>query len=154
LNIGLIKGGTSINTIADLAELEIDLRSEDKATLDKIELAIRRCCNIKQMPEPIEIGIEQIGSRPGGVIDIDHPLVQAAIEATRKHCRVEPQLGIASTDASLPLSMDLPAICVGITLGGHAHSLEEFIEIGPIANGFAALREMIDVLMRNAGSVD
>jgi len=154
LNIGLIKGGSSINSIAGLAELEIDLRSEDAETLDKIELGIRRCCNIKRLPEPIEIGIERIGSRPGGAIDSDHPLVQAAIGATRKSCRIEPELGIASTDASLPLSLGLPAICVGITLGGHAHSLDEFIDIGPIPNGFSALRELIDNLMRDAGSFD
>jgi di/tripeptidase len=53
------------------------------------------------------------------------------------------RLETGSTDASLPLSLGLPAICVGITRGGGAHSQAEFIEIEPIAAGYQALRGLI-----------
>ena len=148
LNIGQIHGGKSINTIADQAELELDLRSEDEHTLDKIDRKVRHCCKLNRWPPALELNIQQIGSRPGGTLGLNHPLLQAAIDSTRMHAGHEPQLGIGSTDASLPLSFGYPAICIGITQGGGAHSLEEFIEIPPIKSGFAALLDIIDRLMK------
>ncbi len=144
LNIGRIQGGSSVNVIASLAELELDLRSEDEHTLDKVERSVRRCCEAKHWPASLAIEIDQIGSRPGGALAREHPLLQAAIEATRAHAGREPQLGIGSTDASLPLSLGYPALCIGITVGGEAHSLGEFIEVPPIQHGFAALLEIIE----------
>jgi acetylornithine deacetylase/succinyl-diaminopimelate desuccinylase-like protein len=148
LNIGQIHGGTSVNSIADLATLDLDLRSEHEHTLDKIDRSVRRCCKLNRWPPSLELNIERIGSRPGGSLALNHPLLQAAIESTRLHAGHKPQLGIGSTDASLPLSLGYPAICIGITHGGGAHSLEEFIEIPPIKSGFAALLDIINRSMK------
>jgi tripeptide aminopeptidase len=42
LNVGMIQGGTSINTIAAQASLELDLRSEDYNALKSLSLQVKR----------------------------------------------------------------------------------------------------------------
>jgi len=55
----------------------------------------------------------------------------------------EPVLECGSTDASLPLSVGLPAVCVGLTSGGEAHTAQEFIAIEPLARGYEALLRLV-----------
>jgi acetylornithine deacetylase/succinyl-diaminopimelate desuccinylase-like protein len=87
-----------------------------------------------------------IGHRPGGEIPQDHDLVQLACEALRAGEVTECTFGIASTDANVPLSRSMPAICVGLTRGGLAHTPREYIEIETIPNGY----KMLDFLIRGA----
>jgi di/tripeptidase len=73
----------------------------------------------------------------------DHPLVKLA-----KRCLtdqgVEPVVSIGSTDASIPLSRGLPAICIGMTTGKGAHSLQEFIHTKPLVKGMAQLLGIVE----------
>jgi di/tripeptidase len=72
--------------------------------------------------------MEVIGDRPSGEIGADHPLVAAAERALGgAGLTGRPDLRISSTDANIPLSRGIPAGCVGITEGGNAHRLEEWI---------------------------
>jgi len=130
-NIGRFVGGTSVNTIAQHAEFELDLRSEDPAALEVIvqqTLALVHKYEAIWSSHSVRIGATLIGDRPGGQIEEDHPLVQAAYASlaacglTGKHT-----LSMSSTDANIPLSCGIPAICIGITEGGNAHRLEEWI---------------------------
>ncbi|HEX9797906.1 MAG TPA: M20/M25/M40 family metallo-hydrolase [Anaerolineales bacterium] len=143
LNIGRIVGGTSVNTIADHASFEIDVRAVDEAVLASMIGQIEGALNQASMEQGIELRLESIGHRPAGSLPPGHPLLQAA-QAAATDAGLEPlRLETGSTDASLPLSLGLPAICVGITRGGGAHSQAEFIEIEPIAAGYQALRGLI-----------
>jgi acetylornithine deacetylase/succinyl-diaminopimelate desuccinylase-like protein len=131
-NIGRMVGGTSVNTIAQEAWLELDLRSEDPAALRDLIEQTRRIVARYQgngwRKQGITVALETIGDRPAGDIPDDHPLVQAAFR-TLAACGVAPntQLRISSTDANIPLSRGIPAVCIGITEGGNAHRLEEWI---------------------------
>ncbi len=91
----------------------------------------------------VGIEIESIGERPGGGIPRDHPLVEAAHQALVDIGEEMIFLQTGSTDASVPLSRDIPAVCVGLTRGRDAHSLEESIEIDPLPRGYAALLDLI-----------
>jgi tripeptide aminopeptidase len=146
LNIGQIDGGISVNSIASRASLVMDLRSEGEATLEKLEQEVMKC--IKDHPwGEARYEVEQIGQRPGGKLAEGHPLLSIAIDAVRSvgECNVEIRSG--STDANVPLSMGFPAICLGLTYGGGAHSLQEYIELEPIVRGYQALVQLIqDVL--------
>ena len=76
--------------------------------------------------DALEAGLEAIGERPSGMVASDHPLVVAAMEATR-HLGFVPRLGAASTDANIPISLGIPAITLGRGgRGGGVHSLEEW----------------------------
>ena len=131
-NVGVISGGTSVNTIAQAAELELDLRSEEPGALDALVLQVQHIVQRYQTPRWRQAGVivnaELIGDRPAGGIDDDHPLVQAAVQSLVA-VGVQPQTAnrISSTDANVPLSRGIPAVCIGITDGGNAHRLDEWI---------------------------
>jgi len=125
LNVGTISGGTSINTIAAEAHLELDLRSEDPAALQNLVAEVETLVAAADRPS-VKFEAEIIGRRPAGSIPENHPLVKLAtqtlkIQETRSH------LNIGSTDATVPLSQGLPAICIGLTHGRGAHTTGEFL---------------------------
>ncbi|MGA9192698.1 MAG: M20/M25/M40 family metallo-hydrolase [Anaerolineales bacterium] len=142
LNIGRIVGGTSINSIAAAAAMEIDMRSEEP---DILEAWIKNTESIlaSRRTENMQFTMEAIGHRPGGGIPREHPLVRAAAMSYRQACSAEPALECGSTDASLPLSVGLPAVCVGVSYGGEAHTAQEFVAIDPIPDGYEALLHLV-----------
>ncbi|MDF1500163.1 MAG: M20/M25/M40 family metallo-hydrolase [Anaerolineales bacterium] len=142
INIGLIRGGTSINTIASAASMDLDLRSEKPQALVDLERGLQTICERHRASE-VNIKQEQIGQRPGGAISPDHALVKLACEALEVGEVAECHLGIASTDANVPLSRGHPAVCVGLTAGGHAHTIDEYIDTETIPNGYRMLHHLI-----------
>ena len=143
LNVGRIRGGRSINSIADSAVLELDLRSESEATLERLDLRLRNLIKGAHTGGT-EIDLALVGSRPGGDLAADHPLVLAALESLTKAGEREAYLEYGSTDASVPLNRGIPAVCVGITKGGEAHTTREFIEIRPMRKGYMAVLDLIE----------
>ena len=83
-----------------------------------------------------------IGSRPSGEIAIDHWLVQLAQECLQEQ-GIQPAPGIGSTDANVPLSRGLPAVCIGLTYGSGAHTLGETIQTRPLAMGIEQLYQLV-----------
>lgn len=143
LNIGTMNGGRSVNTIADEATLDLDLRSESDRALEELELRMQEVI-ARSQDEAVQINLELIGSRPGGDLRPDHPLVLAACESLRRNGERDRILEAGSTDASVPLNQGLPAICVGLTKGGEAHTLHEYIEIRPMQRGYRSLLQLIE----------
>ena len=143
LNIGRMEGGRSINSIADKAVLEIDLRSESETTLDELDERLRKLIRDVR-PGDAKIELAQVGSRPGGDLASDHPLVLAALDAFGKTGERDAYLEFGSTDASVPLNRGIPAVCVGITKGGEAHTIREYIEIRPMQKGYEAVLDLIE----------
>lgn len=144
LNIGLIRGGRSVNSIADEAAMELDLRSMESGTLEATSRQIKQVIG-EQQGQDYSIQTELIGSRPGGVLDSEHPLVAAAHRALREAGEQGITLAIGSTDANLPLSEGIPAVCVGLTYGGEAHTEEEYIETAPLQRGYRALKRLLSL---------
>ncbi|MFH2038174.1 MAG: M20/M25/M40 family metallo-hydrolase, partial [Chloroflexota bacterium] len=103
LNVGKIIGGTSVNTIAAEASLELDLRSEDQQALQCIAQQVEKLASAQESPD-VHVQVDIIGQRPGGLISDDHPLVLQAKECLQEQ-GIQPVLTIGSTDANLPLSM-------------------------------------------------
>jgi len=137
VNVGIIHGGTSINTIAAQAWLELDLRSEDQATLIALVNDVQQITSAFRQPG-VEVSMERIGKRQAGQLPAAHPLVLLAREVLAD-LELNPRLEMASTDANLPLSRGYPAICIGITHGNKAHTLEEYILTQPVAQGLTQL---------------
>src|SRR5690606_3080219 len=77
---------------------------------------------------PLELTIDRIGTRPCGETASSHPLVQAAIQASRI-VGEQPELTAASTDANVPMSLSIPAITLGAGgRGGGIHTPDEWFE--------------------------
>lgn len=136
-NIGVISGGTSINTIASEATIELDLRSEEFNALKLLVSQVHDIVN-KSQKMGVEMTIETIGSRPAGELPISHPLIRLAQKALEVN-GFKPNLIIGSTDANIPLSLGYPAICIGITHGSKAHTVGEFIWTHPVEKGLSQL---------------
>ncbi|MFT7686063.1 MAG: tripeptide aminopeptidase [Candidatus Azotimanducaceae bacterium] len=137
-NIGRIGGGVSVNTIPYESWFEVDLRSVEQSTLDKLDdvlhLAIQKAVNEENTARKlsvarggeIEVDIKRVGTRPAAVAKITDALVQQSIAATLA-LGIKPQLRLSSTDANYPLSIGVSAVTLsrGGASGG-AHSLNEW----------------------------
>lgn len=142
MNVGVISGGTTVNTIAARAELELDLRSEDPEILHRLANQVESMLKRVNRPDAAVTG-EVIGDRPVGKISSRHALVRLA-----KNCLeelgIEANLGIGSTDTNIPLSLGYPAICLGLTYGGAAHTTGEYIYTPPLATGLGLITRVIE----------
>lgn len=136
-NVGIIEGGTSVNTIASRATALLDLRSADVASLDRVADQVRAIVQQRAGPG-LQTEIEVLGERPAGERSQSDPLVQLAAEALT-WLGIEPKYEASSTDANVPISLNIPAVCIGITQVEQAHTLEEFVHVQPIGNGLAQL---------------
>lgn len=141
LNVGVIRGGTSVNTIAAHAELELDLRSTQAEGINYLSREVERLAR-ETNHQGVSCTIEVIGQRPGGEISKGHPLVRLAISVLNE-LGIHPEPGIGSTDANVPISRGYPAICVALTSGNGAHTHTEFIRTGPLAKGLEQLYRIV-----------
>ncbi len=141
LNVGVISGGISVNTIAPFATAELDLRSESEACLVQLTQQVLQLVE-QSKSNGVKVTAELIGSRPSGELAESHPLVQAAIECLDQ-IGVKAILNIGSTDANLPLSRGYAAIGIGLTYGEHAHTVNEMIYTPPLRQGLAQLINLI-----------
>lgn len=141
-NIGLIEGGTSINSRAPSASLSIDLRCADQKTLANLEQAVRRIVQAIKQPPDMQCAITTIGERPASALSVDHPLAHAAAAALA-YLGTAPIFEVGSTDANIPLSLGLPSVCIGLTTGGNAHSRDEYIDTQPVATGMQQLALLV-----------
>ncbi|MEI8165927.1 MAG: M20/M25/M40 family metallo-hydrolase [Chloroflexales bacterium] len=138
-NIGVIEGGTSVNTIAEHASLLLDMRSASAAALaDLIAQVDRLVAAAAGERADVQLKVVTVGDRPSGSIARDHRLVQAAVAAYHTvGANVSYQQ--SSTDANIPLSLGIPAVCVGLTDGGNAHRQDEYIQPANLGRGIQAL---------------
>jgi tripeptide aminopeptidase len=157
LTVARIGGGISINSIPELAWMEVDIRSTAAAPLAELEAELRALAAAAAMEESsrrlegtpqLDHEVIPIGDRPCGEIPPDHPLVLAAMEATRAIGR-EPHLGLSSTDANVPLSLGIPAISIGAGgIAGGTHTRAEWFEN---RDGAAGVARALQVLVAAAG---
>lgn len=139
-NVGIIEGGTSVNTIAPHATALLDLRSTDIAALKRIANEVRTIVE-QRAGSGLHTQIEVLGERPAGERSLSDPLVQLAAAALN-WLGLEPKYGASSTDANIPISLNIPAVCIGITNIERAHTLEEFLYVPPIGDGLAQLTRL------------
>jgi len=132
-NFGTIEGGASINSIATQARAKIDIRSESASRIDELieqlSESVDRSLQIENERATgarIAAKVKEIGSRPGGCLPPDAPLLRY-IRSVDGHLGLKSYLDCASTDANIPLSMNLPAISIGAGgQGGGAHTPSEW----------------------------
>lgn len=150
-NVGVIQGGASVNTIAESAHLELDLRSEDPAAFDDLIAQVDRI-RVAFAPVAADIDAEVswkiIGRRPAGSLPADHPLVASALAALREagFDAEEIDTSPASTDANTPLAAGCPAVCIGLARGYNLHRLDEYIETDGLETGLAQLLLLLQKL--------
>jgi len=137
-NIGQIEGGTSVNSIPFEARIKVDVRSESEDELTRLEAVLRECIAAGVRDEmdsardktkgKLEWKVELLGSRPGGELGADSPLL-AALRAADEFIGNQSRTERSSTDANIPLALGIDAIAIGAGgSGGGAHSLQEWYD--------------------------
>ncbi|MEE9155522.1 MAG: M20/M25/M40 family metallo-hydrolase [Gemmatimonadota bacterium] len=141
LTVARLGGGTNINAIPAENFLELDVRSESIDALDRTERMIRAALIQSIASEEarsqasLTAAIGIIGERPAGELSTSHPLLRAALEAT-KELGHEAEPSISSTDANVPLALGVPAIAIGGGgRSGNAHTVNEWFENTDGADG-------------------
>jgi acetylornithine deacetylase/succinyl-diaminopimelate desuccinylase-like protein len=142
MNVGRFEGGTGINVLASEATCELDLRSEDPASLAKLIHQVEELFRFADR-DGVKITTEIIGQRPAGEIPAEHPLVKLAVNCMNEQ-GLNGVLTAGSTDANIPLSRGIPAVVMGITTGGGAHTTHEFIEIDPVEKGMEGVVRFVE----------
>lgn len=132
-NFGVIEGGTGVNAIPSQARAKLDLRSEDASEMERLaaEVVTRveralEAENATASAGRVTAKIKEIGSRPGGALPADAPILRCLLAADQQE-GIRAHLDCASTDANIPLSMNLPALSIGAGgQGGGAHTPAEW----------------------------
>jgi len=148
-NVGVIRGGTTVNTIASEAEMLVDMRSVDMRCLADLERSVLAIVDRQAKGGEGQATLDLVGDRPAGVIPAHHPLVQLCTAVYRTF-GIATSSKAASTEANVPLSMGIPAVCLSVTSGENEHRPDEFIETAPVATGLKALLLILLALTRKA----
>ena len=144
-NVGLISGGTSVNTIAQEAQMLYEYRSDDAACLDTMEMQFRQILS-EHEKEDAQVEVELLGLRPcGRGVDpqAQDELEQMCCATLARYTGNTPQLVSGSTDCNIPLSMGIPSACFGVYIGEGEHTREEWVELASIAAGMKAAASVI-----------
>ncbi len=140
-NVGVIRGGTSVNSIPESASMRVDLRSTSMAEIDRLEQALRAelersvrsenqagALHTARKPQAVQSEVVEIGNRPAGELALDARVLKV-IHAVDAHLGNAAQVQRASTDANIPLSLGREAIAIGGGgSGGGAHTLQEWFD--------------------------
>ena len=144
-NVGTISGGTSVNTIAQQAEMLYEFRSDEKESLEIMEEKFNAVVE-SYREKGIDVHVTVVGERPcSAQVDeiVQGEMAERVIAAISRYFGWEPTASKASTDCNIPLSMGIPAVCTGCILGQGAHTREEYVEIDSLLPGLKVAFELI-----------
>lgn len=144
-NVGTIKGGTSVNTIAQYAEMTYEYRSDSEDCLEQMEKQLREILMSHRSCDA-QIGVKLLGKRPG-MGDVDRAqqrlFEECCCSALANYTGMIPAIASGSTDCNVPLSMGIPAVCFGVYIGDGEHTREEWIDVASISKGMKAALSVI-----------
>jgi di/tripeptidase len=111
----------------------VDIRSESNEKIDQLVGVLQHAVtraedveNARATGARVAGKVREIGSRPAARLPADAPIV-TRIRSVDAHLGIRSRLDCASTDANIPLSMGIPAVCIGAGgQGGGAHTTAEW----------------------------
>jgi len=152
-NVGVISGGTSVNSIPESASMRVDIRSASQQEMERVERALRDAVagvaseyprRARNGNKGISYEIQLIGCRPAAELDPNARILHV-IHAVDAHLGNRARPHRASTDANIPLSLGRQAISIGAGgTGGGAHTLQEWYD--PAERDLGLKRALLTVL--------
>lgn len=165
-NVGVIRGGTSVNSIPESASMRVDIRSTSMPEMERLEASLRgelemaveeetraseRRNTSPRRTSGLSHEVVEIGNRPAGELAPDCRLLKV-IRAVDAHLGNAAQIQRASTDANIPLSLGREAVAIGGGgTGGGAHTLQEWFDAGGRELG---LKRILLTMLGLAGVAD
>ena len=144
-NVGTISGGTSVNTIAQHAEMLYEFRSDEREALEIMEQHLDAAIAFYRA-KGVKVTVTLLGDRPcSGELDWDREtvLMERTAQAVKQHYGYDVSFRVGSTDCNVPLSMGVPAVCVGCAMGAGAHTREEYVDIDSLRPGLGVAFDLI-----------
>ena len=144
-NVGTVSGGTTVNTIAQHAEMLYEFRSDEREAMLCMEQSFEEVLQAHRN-NGIDITVTVVGDRPcGGVVD---PLCMAELmgradAAAQRYIGRPMQFKSGSTDCNIPLSLGIPSICIGCCDGDGCHTREEYLELSGVYSGLCMAFDLI-----------
>ncbi|MCC7010484.1 MAG: M20/M25/M40 family metallo-hydrolase [Acidobacteria bacterium] len=158
-NVGVIGGGTSVNSIPSDVWADVDLRSEDAGELNRLETQFRTLMAEAAAEEnnarstrqgPVTVELTLIGDRPSGSTPRGSDIVDVATAVVRS-AGMFPSYGTSSTDSNIPMSLGVPAITIDSGgEGGRAHAPDEWIDVAK-STSLPGVRNAMLLLLALAG---
>lgn len=146
-NVGRIEGGTSVNTIAQYAKMLYEYRSDDVRCIERMTQLFEQTVLRANERKTATFRVKTVGVRPCGSEDVDRELHEEMLSLAsgiiEKHTGVPCRRQSGSTDCNSPMSVGVPAVCVGCYQGGGAHTREEYLEIDSLPVGMKIVAELI-----------
>lgn len=141
-NVGTITGGTSVNTIAQHAEMLYEYRSDDEESLAIMEKTLREKL-AEAEKDCLKLTCERIGERPCGSF-VEPQRQRALVERAARAAGRELSEHSGSTDCNIPLSLGIPSVCWGAYRGSGAHTYGEHLTLSSIEAGSACVERFLD----------
>lgn len=133
LNVGLVRGGQSVNTVAPSAEAEIDLRYVEPADRDEVVAQLAAIAARSYVP-----GTRAEFAIKGEFLPLrETEASQRLLEVYRRATaaggfEVTGEFSGGCADSGFTAQLGAPTICAVGPIGGKAHSPEEFLRIGSL----------------------
>jgi acetylornithine deacetylase/succinyl-diaminopimelate desuccinylase-like protein len=157
-NVGIVEGGTSVNTISPLGQMEVDLRSESPVELARVDALLRKAVDEALVEEnarwpqsrlKVTVDVQSMGVRPASAPP-DTTFIVRAAQAAGRTLGFDAGSSASSTDANWPMSLGIPAITIdGGGEGQGAHSVTESYDDGD--RGWLGPQWALLILARLAG---
>jgi acetylornithine deacetylase/succinyl-diaminopimelate desuccinylase-like protein len=144
-NVGTIRGGTSVNAIAEACDFTAEVRSDCAASLAAADADLRALFE-KYAAKDVAVDYELVGDRPSmGAVDPGamRELTERAFKSVAKYAKKPPVFASGSTDCNIPLLEGVPAVAFGGYTGGCAHSVREWIDAKSLETGYNILYDFI-----------
>jgi glutamate carboxypeptidase len=140
VNVGLIQGGQSVNTVAPRATAGIDVRFPTLNIMEKILGEVREICNCCELQ-----GSESRILREGNFLPLEQD--EASRELLDRYARAAAGLGLqvagestgGSADSGFTAALGTPTLCATGPVGGNAHTDEEWCRIDTLVSRAQAL---------------
>ncbi len=149
-NVGTVSGGTSVNTIAQNAEMLYEYRSVSADNLSYMQSRFNEIIEGFKDADA-EITVTKVGDRPcGSEVDAEkqQALTDKAIKAIETVYGYTPRQGTGSTDCNVPLAMGIPSVCVGCVRSAGAHTRGEYLVEESLETGIAVALSMISYALK------
>lgn len=148
-NVGVISGGTSVNTIAQNAEMLCEYRSDDRECLAVMQSAFENIF-AKANSDEVRLNVTLVGDRPcKGDVDLtaEERLIEIYRRAVAEVTGQEVSLVCASTDANVPMSLGIAAVDMGVFRNNGSHTREEWLDKSSVSDGLNIFIRVIHSLI-------
>ena len=128
-NVGIVEGGTSVNTIAQSAKMLCEYRSDNEDCLATMQAHFDAIFTVAR-ERGLDLTVKKIGDRPCmGKVDLAkiEQMASTVAEIIERNTEISVGRVSMSTDCNIPLSLGIPSLCLGVCEGGGMHTREEWL---------------------------